>query len=144
MGRLGWTGLFPAEGEGGVGPSVGSVRGCKLERVSAKLAVRQNSTARRLRTVLPPPVCSAAPLPPKKSSHLSQFIQSGNILSISNATNGMPPACHLRRAGDVTLNPEARCMVMTTEILRSMIYRGSEFLRYAVPLYRCTAVPVPL
>ncbi|PRW61094.1 superkiller viralicidic activity 2-like 2 isoform A [Chlorella sorokiniana] len=31
--------------------------------------------------------------------------------------------------GDVTLNPNARCMVMTTEILRSMIYRGSEFLR---------------
>ncbi|KAL4452733.1 hypothetical protein ABPG75_008395 [Micractinium tetrahymenae] len=31
--------------------------------------------------------------------------------------------------GDVTLNPSARCMVMTTEILRSMIYRGSEFLR---------------
>ena len=37
-------------------------------------------------------------------------------------------------AGDVTLNPNARCMVMTTEILRSMIYRGSEFLR-------CAALP---
>jgi ATP-dependent RNA helicase DOB1 len=37
-------------------------------------------------------------------------------------------------AGDVTLNPNARCMVMTTEILRSMIYRGSEFLRCA-PAY---------
>ncbi|EFN51423.1 hypothetical protein CHLNCDRAFT_28067, partial [Chlorella variabilis] len=31
--------------------------------------------------------------------------------------------------GDVTLNPTARCIVMTTEILRSMIYRASEFLR---------------
>ena len=37
-------------------------------------------------------------------------------------------------AGDVTLNPNARCMVMTTEILRSMIYRGSEFLRCACSL----------
>jgi len=27
--------------------------------------------------------------------------------------------------GDVTINPEASCLVMTTEILRSMLYRGS-------------------
>eukprot|EP00756_Hemistasia_phaeocysticola_P013491 Hpha_TRINITY_DN15283_c0_g2::TRINITY_DN15283_c0_g2_i1::g.68153::m.68153/K12598/MTR4, SKIV2L2; ATP-dependent RNA helicase DOB1 len=31
--------------------------------------------------------------------------------------------------GDVTIRPEADCLVMTTEILRSMIYRGSEMLR---------------
>lgn len=31
--------------------------------------------------------------------------------------------------GDVTINPNAACIVMTTEILRSMIYRGSELLR---------------
>eukprot|EP01135_Chromosphaera_perkinsii_P004186 Nk52_evm5s271 gene=Nk52_evmTU5s271 len=31
--------------------------------------------------------------------------------------------------GDVTKNPEASCLVMTTEILRSMLYRGSEILR---------------
>lgn len=31
--------------------------------------------------------------------------------------------------GDVSLNPNASCIVMTTEILRSMIYRGSELLR---------------
>lgn len=31
--------------------------------------------------------------------------------------------------GDVTINPEATCLVMTTEILRSMLYRGSEVLR---------------
>lgn len=30
--------------------------------------------------------------------------------------------------GDVTINPNASCMVMTTEILRSMLYRGSELL----------------
>lgn len=31
--------------------------------------------------------------------------------------------------GDVTLNPNASCIVMTTEILRAMIYKGSELLR---------------
>lgn len=31
--------------------------------------------------------------------------------------------------GDVTLNPSASCLVMTTEILRSMLYRGSELMR---------------
>lgn len=31
--------------------------------------------------------------------------------------------------GDITINPEASCLVMTTEILRSMLYRGSEIVR---------------
>ena len=31
--------------------------------------------------------------------------------------------------GDVTINPDATCLVMTTEILRSMLYRGSEITR---------------
>ena len=31
--------------------------------------------------------------------------------------------------GDVTLNPNASCLVMTTEILRMMLYRGSEIVR---------------
>lgn len=31
--------------------------------------------------------------------------------------------------GDITINPEASCLVMTTEILRSMLYRGSEVMR---------------
>ncbi|GIL48638.1 hypothetical protein Vafri_5094 [Volvox africanus] len=31
--------------------------------------------------------------------------------------------------GDVTINPNASCLVMTTEILRSMMYRGSEVVR---------------
>ncbi len=31
--------------------------------------------------------------------------------------------------GDVTINPGASCLVMTTEILRSMLYRGSEVVR---------------
>uniref|UniRef100_A0A1I8GFM1 Superkiller viralicidic activity 2-like 2 n=1 Tax=Macrostomum lignano TaxID=282301 RepID=A0A1I8GFM1_9PLAT len=31
--------------------------------------------------------------------------------------------------GDVTINPNASCLIMTTEILRSMLYRGSEVMR---------------
>lgn len=31
--------------------------------------------------------------------------------------------------GDVTINPNASCLIMTTEILRSMLYRGSEITR---------------
>jgi len=31
--------------------------------------------------------------------------------------------------GDVSLNPDASCVVMTTEILRSMLYRGTEIVR---------------
>ena len=31
--------------------------------------------------------------------------------------------------GDVTINQNASCLVMTTEILRSMLYRGSEVMR---------------
>lgn len=31
--------------------------------------------------------------------------------------------------GDVQINPEASCLVMTTEILRSMLYRGADLIR---------------
>ena len=31
--------------------------------------------------------------------------------------------------GDVTINPGASCLVMTTEILRSMLTRGSDIIR---------------
>lgn len=31
--------------------------------------------------------------------------------------------------GDVSINPSASCLVMTTEILRNMLYRGSEVMR---------------
>ncbi|XP_060721573.1 helicase SKI2W [Tachysurus vachellii] len=31
--------------------------------------------------------------------------------------------------GDVQINPEASCLIMTTEILRSMLYNGSEVIR---------------
>lgn len=31
--------------------------------------------------------------------------------------------------GDATINPSASCLIMTTEILRNMLYRGSEVMR---------------
>lgn len=31
--------------------------------------------------------------------------------------------------GDVQINPEAPCLIMTTEILRSMLYRGADLIR---------------
>lgn len=31
--------------------------------------------------------------------------------------------------GDVQINPEASCLIMTTEILRSMLYRGADIIR---------------
>lgn len=34
--------------------------------------------------------------------------------------------------GDVTINPEASCLVMTTEILRQMLYNDSPTVREVV------------
>jgi antiviral helicase SKI2 len=31
--------------------------------------------------------------------------------------------------GDVQINPEASCLIMTTEILRSMLYKGADLTR---------------
>ncbi|KAB2022027.1 hypothetical protein ES319_D07G181000v1 [Gossypium barbadense] len=31
--------------------------------------------------------------------------------------------------GDVSLRPEASCLIMTTELLRSMLYRGADIIR---------------
>jgi antiviral helicase SKI2 len=31
--------------------------------------------------------------------------------------------------GDIQINPEAACLVMTTEILRSMLYKGADLIR---------------
>ena len=31
--------------------------------------------------------------------------------------------------GDVCINPNASCIVMTTEVLRGMLYRGSDVVR---------------
>ena len=31
--------------------------------------------------------------------------------------------------GDITINPNASCLVMTTEILRSMLYRSNDIIK---------------
>ena len=31
--------------------------------------------------------------------------------------------------GDVSIKPESSCLIMTTEILRSMLYKGAELIR---------------
>lgn len=31
--------------------------------------------------------------------------------------------------GDVQINPEGSCLIMTTEILRSMLYKGADLIR---------------
>jgi antiviral helicase SKI2 len=31
--------------------------------------------------------------------------------------------------GDVSVNPEASCLILTTEILRSMLYKGADLIR---------------
>ncbi len=49
-------------------------------------------------------------------------------------------ACACMRAGDVTINPNASCLVMTTEIFRSMLYRGSE-VRHGGPGAGCDWLP---
>lgn len=39
--------------------------------------------------------------------------------------------------GDVTINPTASVLIMTTEILRNMLYRGSEVCFITVYYYNC-------
>ncbi len=45
--------------------------------------------------------------------------------------------------GDVTIRPEASCLVMTTEILRSMLYNGSETVREVSSVLADTHSPEP-
>ncbi len=41
--------------------------------------------------------------------------------------------------GDVSVNPEGSCLIMTTEILRSMLYRGADLIRDIEWVGRCAA-----
>lgn len=40
-----------------------------------------------------------------------------------------PPSQVGLLTGDVSIHPEAPCLIMTTEILRSMLYKGAELIR---------------
>ena len=48
-------------------------------------------------------------------------------------------------AGDVSINPTANCLIMTTEILRSMLYKGSDLIRdVEVTLPPDDTAPLPI
>jgi antiviral helicase SKI2 len=42
--------------------------------------------------------------------------------------------------GDVSIRPEATCLIMTTEILRSMLYRGADIIRDIEWVCHCISV----
>lgn len=66
--------------------------------------------------------------------HLTRTIYTSPIKALSNQkyrdfrTKFGPENVGLI-TGDVSINPEASCLVMTTEILRSMLYRGADVIR---------------
>ena len=68
------------------------------------------------------------------SKHMSRCIYTSPIKALSNQkfrefkhTFGAENVGIL--TGDVQINPEAPCLIMTTEILRSMLYRGADLIR---------------
>ncbi|MCO5589767.1 hypothetical protein L7F22_043736 [Adiantum nelumboides] len=68
------------------------------------------------------------------SKHMTRCIYTSPIKALSNQkfrdfkqTFGAENVGIL--TGDVQINPEAPCLIMTTEILRSMLYRGADLIR---------------
>jgi antiviral helicase SKI2 len=68
------------------------------------------------------------------AKHMTKAIYTSPIKALSNQkfrdfkeTAGLPDPGIL--TGDVQINPEASCLIMTTEILRSMLYRGADLIR---------------
>lgn len=68
------------------------------------------------------------------SKHMTRCIYTSPIKALSNQkfrefkqTFGAQNVGIL--TGDVQINPEAPCLIMTTEILRSMLYRGADLIR---------------
>ena len=59
---------------------------------------------------------------PIKALSNQKFRDLGEAFEDSAASIGL-------MTGDVTVNPDATCLVMTTEILRSMLYRGAAEMR---------------
>jgi antiviral helicase SKI2 len=39
--------------------------------------------------------------------------------------------------GDVQINADAACLIMTTEILRSMLYKGADIIRWVMKCKHC-------
>ena len=68
------------------------------------------------------------------SKHMTRAIYTSPIKALSNQkfrdfkqTFGSNAVGIL--TGDVQINPEANCLIMTTEILRSMLYKGADLIR---------------
>lgn len=66
------------------------------------------------------------------SKHMTRAIYTSPIKALSNQKfrdfkNTFEDVGIL--TGDVQINPEASCLIMTTEILRSMLYRGADLIR---------------
>ncbi|KAF8711835.1 Antiviral helicase, partial [Rhizoctonia solani] len=68
------------------------------------------------------------------AKHMTRTIYTSPIKALSNqkyrdfkTTYGSANVGIL--TGDVQINPEANCLVMTTEILRSMLYKGADIIR---------------
>jgi hypothetical protein len=72
--------------------------------------------------------CPSPPLPPSPRSDNARVIYTSPLKALSNEKyrqfKGEFGDVGLM-TGDVTIDPGASCLVMTTEILRSMLYRGS-------------------
>ena len=66
------------------------------------------------------------------AKHMTKAIYTSPIKALSNQKfrdfrHGFDDVGIL--TGDVQINPEASCLIMTTEILRSMLYRGADLIR---------------
>ncbi|KAJ7109788.1 antiviral helicase [Mycena epipterygia] len=66
--------------------------------------------------------------------HMTRAIYTSPIKALSNQKfrdfkQTFPPSSVGILTGDVQINPEASCLIMTTEILRSMLYKGADLIR---------------
>ncbi|KAL8278507.1 hypothetical protein RQP46_009197 [Phenoliferia psychrophenolica] len=66
--------------------------------------------------------------------HMTRAIYTSPIKALSNQKfrdfqHTFPPSSVGILTGDVQINPEASCLIMTTEILRSMLYKGADLIR---------------
>jgi antiviral helicase SKI2 len=75
------------------------------------------------------------------AKHMTRAIYTSPIKALSNQKfrdfqHTFPPSSVGILTGDVQINPEASCLIMTTEILRSMLYKVcTESLSASFALY---------
>ncbi|KAG8986475.1 hypothetical protein FRB90_003977, partial [Tulasnella sp. 427] len=68
------------------------------------------------------------------AKHMTRAIYTSPIKALSNQKfrdfkQTFDPATVGILTGDVQINPEGSCLIMTTEILRSMLYKGADLIR---------------